>query len=120
MSYDTHNIFAKILKGDIPFEALYQDEFAVAFPDINPRAKVHVLVIPTGPYVSSEDFHARARDAEIVGYYRALDKVLEILNLKGNSGYRLLSNSGKDAKQEVPHFHTHIFAGQDLGPMLCV
>ena len=79
---------------------------------------MHVLVIPTGPYCSSEDFHERAREAEIIGYYRALDKILDQLDLKGKSGYRLISNSGSDAGQEVPHFHTHIFAGEPLGPML--
>tara|TARA_R110002095_G_scaffold146554_6_gene126780 strand:- start:2023 stop:2388 length:366 start_codon:yes stop_codon:yes gene_type:complete len=118
MAYDPHNIFAKILKGDIPCQKIYQNEFALAFYDINPQATLHALVIPTGPYVSSDDFHEKASDAELIGYYRALDKVLEILDLKDKEGYRLLSNSGKNAKQEVPHFHTHIFGKQPLGPML--
>ena len=118
MTYDQDNIFAKILRGDIPCKEIYKDEFAVAFSDINPRAKIHALVIPTGPYVSSEDFHERASEAEILGYYRALNKVIITQGIKGKSGYRLLSNSGADAGQEVPHFHTHIFAGEPLGPML--
>ena len=120
MSYDDQNIFSKIVKGKVPCDALYRDDFALAFFDINPQATTHILVIPTGDYISSEDFHHKASDAEIVGYYRALNKVLDTLNLKGKSGYRLLSNSGKDAGQKVPHFHTHIFAGQKLGPMLSV
>lgn len=120
MDYDTNNIFAKILRGEIPCSEIYKDNFALAFSDINPRAKIHALVIPTGPYVSSEDFHERANDSEIIGYYRALDKVLEKLKLKDKTGYRLLSNSGIDAGQEVPHFHTHIFAGENLGPMLAI
>ena len=120
MAYDNNNIFAKILQGDIPCNEIYKDTYALAFSDINPRAKTHVLVIPTGPYTSSEDFHATATSEEITGYYRALDKVLELLDLKEKSGYRLLSNSGHDAGQEVPHYHTHIFAGQNLGPMLSI
>ena len=120
MTYDSNNIFAKILKGDIPCEKIYQDEFALAFHDINPQAALHALIIPTGPYVSSDDFHEKASDAELIGYYRALNKALETLHIKDNDGYRLLSNSGKNAHQEVPHFHTHIFAKQLLGPMLSV
>lgn len=120
MSYDPNNIFAKILKGEIPCQKIYQDEFALAFYDINPQAALHALVIPTGPYVSSDDFHEKASETELVGYYRALNNVIESLGLKGNDGYRLLSNSGKNAHQEVPHFHTHIFGNQALGPMLSV
>ena len=120
MIYDSNNIFAKILRGEIPCQEIYRDDYALAFHDINPKTKTHVLVIPTGSYVSSEDFHEKASNGEIAGYYRALDKVLEQLELKGKSGYRLLSNSGDDAGQEVPHYHTHIFAGQNLGPMLSV
>ena len=120
MSYDSHNIFAMILKGEIPCQKIYQDDFALAFYDINPQATLHALVIPTGPYLSSDDFHEKASEAELVGYYRALNKVIETLGLKNNDGYRLLSNSGKNAHQEVPHFHTHIFGKQLLGPMLSV
>ncbi|HBN21772.1 MAG TPA: histidine triad nucleotide-binding protein [Holosporales bacterium] len=120
MAYDPNNIFAKILKGDIPCQKIYQDNFALAFYDINPQATLHALVIPTGPYISSDDFHEKASDTELVGYYRALNKVIETLSLKDNDGYRLLSNSGKNAKQEVPHFHTHVFGKQFLGPMLSV
>ncbi|MDP4840633.1 MAG: HIT domain-containing protein [Alphaproteobacteria bacterium] len=118
MAYDPNNIFAKILKGDIPCQKIYQDKYALAFYDVNPQAALHALIIPTGPYISGDDFHEKASDAELVGYYRALNKVLEVLNLKENDGYRLLSNSGKNAGQEVPHFHTHIFGKQRLGPML--
>lgn len=118
MVYDSTNIFARILRGEIPCQEIHKSEYALAFYDINPQAKIHALIIPTGPYYSSEDFHHRASNAEILGYYRALDEVLSLLNLKEKSGYRLLSNSGVDSGQEVPHFHTHIFAGQPLGPML--
>ena len=120
MAYNSENIFAKILRQEIPCQKIYENDYALAFHDINPRAKIHALVIPKGPFVSSLDFHAKASDQEIVGYYRALDQVLERLSLKAGKGYRLLSNSGDYAGQEVPHFHTHIFAGQPLGPMLYV
>lgn len=118
--YASDNVFAKILRGDLPCRKIYEDQWALAFHDINPRATTHALVIPKGSYISSQDFHAQASDDEIVGYYRAIDKTLDILDLKKQGGFRLLSNSGVNAHQEVPHFHTHIFAGQDLGPMLCV
>lgn len=120
MTYKEDNIFAKILRNEIPCQKIYEDSFALAFYDINPRATVHALIIPKGPYESSLDFHEQASDQEIIGYYRAVDKVIALLNLKDGNGYRLLSNSGKNAAQEVPHFHTHIFAGQPLGPMLSV
>jgi histidine triad (HIT) family protein len=120
MAYNSENIFAKILRQEIACQKIYENDYVLAFHDINPRAKIHALVIPKGPFISSLDFHAKASDQEIVGYYRALDQVLELLGLKAGKGYRLLSNSGDYAGQEVPHFHTHIFAGQPLGPMLCI
>lgn len=116
--YDNTNIFAKILRSEIPCKRVFDNKWALAFHDINPQAKLHVLIIPKGAYVSSIDFHSRASNEELIGYYRALDETLAILNLKNNRGFRLLSNSGTDAGQEIPHFHTHIFAGQRLGPML--
>ncbi|MCH6590890.1 MAG: HIT domain-containing protein [Alphaproteobacteria bacterium] len=117
MPYDTDNVFAKILRGEIPCETIYDDEFAIAFDDINPQSPVHVLVLPKGEYVSMDDFTANASDAEIAGFFRAVGAVARQLDVVGN-GYRTLANHGRDAHQEVPHFHIHIFAGRDLGPMI--
>ncbi|MCH8835505.1 MAG: HIT domain-containing protein [Proteobacteria bacterium] len=117
MPYDTDNVFAKILRGEIPCETIYDDEFAIAFDDINPQSPVHVLVLPKGEYVSMDDFTANASDAEIAGFFRAVGAVARQVDVVGN-GYRTLANHGRDAHQEVPHFHIHIFAGRDLGPMI--
>lgn len=115
--YDDNNIFAKILRREIPSTPIYEDEFAYAFPDINPLAPTHILVIPTGRYVSWDDFSAKASQAEIAGFVRAIGKVARDAGLV-ESGYRLLANTGLNAHQEVPHLHVHIFAGRPLGPML--
>ncbi len=117
MPYDTDNVFAKILRGEIPCETIYEDDFAVAFDDVNPQSPVHVLVLPKGEYESMDDFTANASDAEIAGFFRAVGAVARQLGVVGN-GYRILANHGRDAHQEVPHFHMHIFAGRDLGPMI--
>lgn len=115
--YDDQNIFAKILRGEIPNKTVYEDEFALAFHDINPQAPTHILVIPKGAYVSWDDFSANAGDAEIAGFVRAVGLVARQLGLVGQ-GYRLLANTGTNSHQEVPHLHVHLFAGQPLGPML--
>lgn len=115
--YDDNNIFARILRGEIPSKRVYEDDFAIAFHDINPQAPVHVLVIPRGKYVSWADFSANASDAEIAGFVRAVGAVARQLGLE-EPGYRLLANAGHDSHQEVPHLHVHIFAGRKLGPML--
>ena len=115
--YDESNIFAKILRGELPSKKVYEDEWALAFHDINPLAPVHILVIPKGPYVSWDDFSDRASDAEMTGFVRAVGKVARDQQLVVG-GYRLLANTGKRAGQEVPHLHVHIFGGQPLGPML--
>jgi histidine triad (HIT) family protein len=115
--YDDQNVFAKILRGEIPSKRVYEDEFALAFHDINPQAPHHVLVIPKGAYVSWDDFSARASDAEIAGFVRAIGHVAREAGLV-EPGYRLLANTGFDSHQEVPHLHVHIFAGRPLGPML--
>jgi len=115
--YDDQNVFARILRGEIPSNKVYEDAFALAFHDINPQAPHHVLVIPKGPYVSWDDFSARGSDAEIAGFVRAVGHVAREAGLVGQ-GYRLLANTGLDAHQEVPHLHVHIFAGRPLGPML--
>lgn len=117
MSYDPSNIFAKILRGEIPCKKVYEDDYALAFHDIHPKAPVHVLVIPKGPYATCDDFIASADDAEIVGFQRALGKTINAANVIG-TGYRLIANCGTDAHQEVPHYHVHILGGSDLGPML--
>jgi diadenosine tetraphosphate (Ap4A) HIT family hydrolase len=115
--YDEGNIFARILRGEIPAKAVYEDEHALAFHDINPAAPAHILVIPKGAYVSWDDFSERASDAEIAGFTRAVGKVARDAGLVGD-GYRLLANVGLNSGQEVPHLHVHIFGGRPLGPML--
>lgn len=115
--YDEANIFARILRGEIPSKRVYEDEWAVAFHDINPQAPVHVLVIPRGAWRSWADFSAGASDAEIAGFVRAVGAVARQLGLE-EPGYRLLANAGLDAHQEVPHLHVHLFGGRTLGPML--
>ena len=116
-AYDDGNIFARILRGEIPAKRVYEDEHALAFEDIAPQAPVHVLVIPKGAYVSFADFAASASEAEIVGFVRAVGAVGRQLGLDG-SGYRLLSNMGPDSGQEVAHLHVHLFGGRALGRML--
>ena len=110
MAYDPNNVFAKILRGEIPCSKVYEDEFALAFHDIQPQAPVHVLVIPKGAWVSFDDFSAKASPEEMAGFYRAAQAVAAELGL-GEGGYRVLSNVGPDAHQEVPHYHLHLFAG---------
>jgi histidine triad (HIT) family protein len=117
LPYDDQNIFAKILRGEIPNKTVYEDEWALAFHDINPQAPVHVLVIPKGAYVSWDDFSANGSDGEIAGFVRAVGKVARDLDLV-EPGYRLLANIGIDSHQEVPHLHVHLFGGKPLGPML--
>jgi histidine triad (HIT) family protein len=115
--YDDQNIFAKILRDEIPSTRVYEDDYAIAFHDIAPVAPTHLLVIPRGAYVSWDDFSARATDKEIAGFVRAVGAVARQAGLV-EPGYRLLANTGTQSGQEVPHLHVHIFAGQPLGPML--
>jgi diadenosine tetraphosphate (Ap4A) HIT family hydrolase len=115
--YDDQNIFARILRGEIPAKKVYEDDHALAFHDIAPQAPHHILVIPKGAYVSWDDFSARAAEAEIAGFIRAVGTVAREAGFVA-PGYRLLANTGLDAGQEVPHLHVHIFAGRPLGPML--
>lgn len=117
LPYDPANIFARILRNEIPSRRVYEDEWAVAFHDIAPAAATHILVIPRGAYVSWDDFAARATAAEIVGFVRAIGKVARDQGLVA-PGYRLLANTGPDGGQEVPHLHVHLFGGEPLGPML--
>jgi diadenosine tetraphosphate (Ap4A) HIT family hydrolase len=115
--YDEGNIFARILRGELPCNKVLENEHALAFHDINPAAAVHVLVVPKGAYVSWDDFAAKASEAEIVGFVRAVADTARAVGAEPQ-GYRLLANTGKRAGQEVPHLHVHIFGGQPLGPML--
>lgn len=115
--YDPENIFAKILRGEIPSNKVYEDEWSLAFHDINPQADVHILVIPKGEYVSWDDFSAKASAEEIAGFVRAVGHVAREQGLVVR-GYRLLGNVGRNGGQEVPHLHFHLFGGGPLGPML--
>lgn len=117
MAYDSNNIFAKILRGEIPCKKVFENEHALAFNDISPKAPTHVLVIPKGAYVAHEDFASRASDKEIAGFERAVAEVAKLAGVN-SSGYRLISNCGVHAHQEVPHYHVHILGGRALGPML--
>ena len=115
--YDSQNVFAKILRGELPCTKVYEDQRTLAFHDMAPLAPVHILVIPKGPYVSWDDFTAKASDAEITGYVRAIGQIARDENLVVE-GYRLLANTGGHGGQEVAHLHVHLFGGRPLGPML--
>jgi histidine triad (HIT) family protein len=115
--YDDSNIFARILRGEIPSNTIYEDERVLAFHDVNPLAPTHVLVIPKGPYVSWDDFSEKASDEEIAALVRSVGKIAREANLV-EDGYRVLANVGPNSGQEVPHLHLHIFGGRPLGPML--
>ena len=117
MTYNPENIFAKIIRGEIPCDKVYEDDHTLAFNDINPQAPVHVLVIPKGAYVNMEDFHAKASDEEIAALIRAVGEVAKIKGMS-DTGYRILSNTGEDAHQEVPHLHIHVVGKRDLGRMI--
>jgi len=115
--YDDNNIFARILRGELPSNTVYEDDYVLAFNDINPLAPTHILVIPKCPYVSWDDFSEKASDGEIAGFTRAIGKIAREAGLV-EQGYRVLANVGMNSGQEVPHLHAHIFAGRPLGPML--
>jgi diadenosine tetraphosphate (Ap4A) HIT family hydrolase len=115
--YDDNNIFARILRGELPCSKVYEDEWALAFLDINPQAPTHILVIPKGAYVSWDDFTAKASDAEVTGFIRAVGHVAREKGLV-EPGYRLLANTGPHSHQEVPHLHVHIFAGRQFHEMI--
>ncbi|NRP14224.1 Purine nucleoside phosphoramidase [Aliiroseovarius sp. xm-m-379] len=119
--YDDQNIFAKILRGEIPNDTVLDTEHALAFRDITPQAPVHVLVIPKGPYVNADHFANDATDEEVLGYIRTIGAVCKMLDLAPGDqqdGYRTIANSGAHGVQEVPHYHTHILGGRPLGRML--
>ena len=120
-TYDPENIFAKILRGEIPNDTVLESEHALAFRDIMPQAPVHVLVIPKGPYVNYDHFAQEATDAEIIGFNRMIGQVCKMENVSpgdGQAGYRLIANAGTHGVQDVPHLHVHILGGRGLGRML--
>ena len=117
MAYDRNNIFARILRGEIPCTKVFEDAHVLAFHDISPQSPTHVLVIPNGEYVSFDDFSQNASAVEIAALVRAVGQIAREQGV-AESGYRILANTGPTAHQEVPHFHIHLFGGRDLGPML--
>jgi diadenosine tetraphosphate (Ap4A) HIT family hydrolase len=117
MAYDRNNVFARILRGEIPCNKVYEDEHVLAFHDIRPQAPTHILVIPKGEYISLDDFSENGSAEEIAAMIRALGHIAREHGV-ADRGYRILSNTGPAAHQEVPHFHVHLFAGRDLGGML--
>ena len=117
MTYDPNNIFARIIRGEIPCDKVFEDDHCLAFNYINPQAPVHVLVIPKGAYVNLADFHKKASDAEIAALMRAFGTVAEMKCLN-DTGYRYLSNNGEDANKEVPHLHIHVIGKRNLGRMV--
>ena len=120
MTYDKNNIFAKILRGEIPCKKIYEDKYVLAFHDINPQKKVHVLVIPKGKYVDLDDFSDNASTDEIVGLIKGINTVAKKLGIssKNGKGYRALANINEDGGQEVPHLHFHLFGGEKVGKMV--
>ena len=117
MAYDRDNVFARILRGEIPCQKVHESEHALAFRDIRPLTPVHVLVIPKGEYATFDEFAAKASDAELAGWVRAIGAAAREAGVV-ESGYRVLANNGADAHQEVPHLHMHVFGGRDLGGMI--
>tara|TARA_B100000767_G_scaffold69375_1_gene66011 strand:+ start:379 stop:735 length:357 start_codon:yes stop_codon:yes gene_type:complete len=117
MIYDKNNIFSKILKGEIPCKKIYENKYVLAFNDINPKKKVHVLIIPKGEYINLDDLNEKATEKEIIEFYKAISHVSKLLNVN-SKGYRVLINIGKDGGQEVPHLHCHIFGGEKIGKMV--
>ena len=117
MSYDKNNIFAKILRGEIPCKKVYENKHVLAFHDVNPQKKIHVLLIPKGEYVDLDDFNTKASDKEIIEFNKAITHISILLEAK-DKGYRALTNIGSDGGQEVPHLHFHIFLGEKIGKMV--
>ena len=117
MTYDKNNIFAKILRGEIPCKKIYENKYVLAFYDINPQKKIHALVIPKGEYIDLEHFNQNASDMEIIEFSKGISEVAKKLKISGN-GYRVLSNIGIDGGQEVPHLHYHVFGGEKIGKMV--
>ena len=117
MAYDSDNIFARILRGELPCDKVYEDHHTLAFRDINPQAPKHILVIPKGSYTDINDFGARATEDEFTAFFRAVSAIAEQEGMAAD-GFRSVANTGDHAHQEVPHFHLHLLAGTSLGPQL--
>ena len=119
MNYDKNNIFAKILRGEIPCKKVFENKYVLSFHDTNPQKKIHILIIPKGEYIDLDHFHQKASEKEIIELNKAIIRVVKMLKISNQEGgYRLLSNTGKDGGQEVPHFHYHIFGGEKIGKMV--
>ena len=120
MSYDDNNIFAKILRGEIPCKKIYEDEFILSFHDINPQKKIHALVIPKGKYIDLDDFSSNASNEEMLGLLKGINAVAKKLRISVDTGkgYRVLANISQDGGQEVPHLHFHLFGGEKVGKMV--
>ena len=120
MNYDNNNIFAKILRGEIPCKKIYEDEFVLSFHDINPQKKVHALVIPKGKYIDLDDFSSNAKPEEMAGLLKGINIVAKMLGISVDTGegYRALTNISEDGGQEVPHLHFHLFGGEKIGKMV--
>ena len=120
MTYDNNNIFAKILRNEIPCKKIYEDEFVLSFHDINPQKKIHALVIPKGKYIDLDDFANNATNDEIVGLIKGINIVAKKLNISvdNGKGYRALANISEHGGQEVPHLHFHLFGGERVGKMV--
>jgi diadenosine tetraphosphate (Ap4A) HIT family hydrolase len=117
MSYDRSNVFARILRGELPCRKVYEDGHVLAFHDIHPQTPTHIVLIPKGEYISVDDFSEKASEAELAAFLRAIGRIARQEGVS-EGGYRILANHGVAAHQEVPHFHLHLFGGRDLGPML--
>ena len=117
MAYDSHNVFSKILRKEIPCQPFYEDDFVLSFSDLNPLAPVHLLIIPKNNYISFDGFSEKASSEDLAGFFSAIGKIAKKANVS-QSGYRLITNHGEDAHQEVPHFHVHLLAGKPLGSIL--
>ena len=119
MKYDKNNIFAKILRGEVPCKKIYENEYALSFYDTNPQKKIHILIIPKGEYIDLDHFNKEATEKEIIEFNKSITHVVKMLKISNNeTGYRILSNIGLDGGQEVPHFHYHIFGGEKIGKMI--
>ena len=117
MTYNCQNIFAKILRGEIPCQKFYEDEYVLCFPDINPLASIHLLIIPKKPYISFNDFSLNGSSEELSAFFQSVGRIAQKAGLEA-TGYRLIANHGRDAHQEVPHFHLHLVGGEPLGAMM--
>ncbi len=120
MSYDKNNIFAKILRNEIPYEKIYENKYVLSFHDINPQKKIHAIIIPKGEYINLDDFNQRASDYEIIALSKAISEISKILGISSDKGkgYRTLTNVAEHGGQEVPHLHFHLFGGEKIGKMV--